>query len=388
MTKKLYYETPYATIFQGTIISCEKGKVGYETIMNQTLFYPEGGGQPGDIGHIDGIEIFDARMIEGDVVHYSHKPFEVGSIVTGEINWDYRFDLMQNHTGEHIISGVICEEYGYDNVGFHMGKEKITIDFNGKIEENQLYHLEQKANEAIWKNIPVGIQFHEGQGLEEMNYRSKIPLEGAVRIVTVDKYDCCACCGLHVGLAGEIGIIKIIGQQSYKGGTRLDILCGKRALNHYYIRNQVSEEVGYELSVSGEFIVQGVSRLIEEKNQLIQSLNKMKLENFEMKIERILFQKKEEDNKIFVVEDGLEGKDITRFSDLLLEKTGAYIGVLSGESFALLSPKKEARGLLEEMKQVFDCKGGGKPEAVQGKINGDKNKIKEFFREQGFFIVE
>ena len=261
MTDKLYYQNAYSTKFKGTVLSCEKSKEGYHIVLNQTLFYPEGGGQPGDKGMIGEVSVFDVHEKNGEIIHYTDAPLEVGLEVTGEIHWEHRFDLMQNHSGEHILSGIICEKYGCDNVGFHMGRERITIDLNAQIPSEDLPWLEERANQAIWENTPIQISYPEKEELEALEYRSKIELIGEVRIVRAGKYDCCACCGTHVRLAGEIGIIKIVGMQNYKGGTRLELLCGKRALLYYQKIHQASNGVGRALSVQEEQIENGVQKL-------------------------------------------------------------------------------------------------------------------------------
>ena len=237
MTEKLYYRDAYATKFTARVLDCTEEKKHWTVILNRTLFYPEGGGQPADIGVLGGVRVLDVHERGEDIVHTTDKPLPVGAEVEGEIDWEHRFDLMQNHSGEHILSGVICGRYGCDNVGFHMGKESITIDLNTKIPAEDLPYLEEKANEAIWKNVPVGIRYPSKEELAKLEYRSKKELEGQVRIVNVGEYDCCACCGTHVKLAGEIGQIKIIGAQNYKGGTRLELLCGKRGTILHYVEN-------------------------------------------------------------------------------------------------------------------------------------------------------
>ncbi|MBR6652269.1 MAG: alanyl-tRNA editing protein, partial [Anaerotignum sp.] len=252
MTEKLYYLDAYATTFTAKVLECTEDKKNWKVVLDRTLFYPEGGGQPADMGTLGGVKVLDVHEKDDIITHTTDKPLEVGAEVEGEIDWERRFDLMQNHSGEHILSGVICQKYGCDNVGFHMGKEMITIDLNTKIPEEDLPWLEEKANEAIWNNVPVGIRYPSKEELDALDYRSKKELEGQVRIVNVGDYDCCACCGTHVKLAGEIGLIKIISSQNYKGGTRLELLSGKRALQDYRKKNDVSAQAGQLLSVPAE----------------------------------------------------------------------------------------------------------------------------------------
>ena len=306
----------------------------------------------------------------------------------GEIDWERRFDLMQNHSGEHILSGVICAKYGCDNVGFHMGKEMITIDLNTKIPEEDLVWLEEKANEAIWNNVPVGIRYPSKEELDALDYRSKKELEGQVRIVNVGEYDCCACCGTHVKLAGEIGLIKIISSQNYKGGTRLELLSGKRALQDYRKKNEVSAQAGQLLSVPAEKVDGAVKNVLAERDELIQTLNQLKWKYFNLKAEQVA----EGTENILFFGEGLNSKDMTHFADLLLKKGAKRTAVFSpsgdGFAFVLLSSEKDGRDFTDAMKEPFSCKGGGKPDAVQGRVVGEKKAIKTFFEEKGFLVEE
>ncbi len=388
MTEKLYYTDAYATAFTARVLDCKEEKKHWIVVLDRTLFYPEGGGQPADIGTLGGVRVLDVHEKGDLILHTTDKPLAVGTEVTGEIDWENRFDLMQNHSGEHILSGIICGKYGCDNVGFHMGKESITIDLNTKIPAEDLPWLEEKANEAIWKNVPVGIRYPSPAELAKLDYRSKKELEGQVRIVNVGDYDCCACCGTHVKLAGEIGQIKIIGMQNYKGGTRMELLCGKRALQDYRKKNEVSAEVGRLLSVPSIKTDAAVKNLLAERDMLLQTLHQLKWSYFTLKAEQM---PKGTENILFF-SDGLNSKDLTHFADLLLQKGAKRAAVFSkaGESYAfvLLSAEKDARTFTDEMKEPFGCKGGGKGDAVQGRVVAEKKALRAFFTEKGFLIVE
>lgn len=388
MTEKLYYQDAYATTFTAKVLECTEDKKHFKVVLDRTLFYPEGGGQPADMGTLGGVKVLDVHEKKDIITHTTDKPLEVGIEVEGEIDWERRFDLMQNHSGEHILSGVICGKYGCDNVGFHMGKESITIDLNTKIPEEDLPWLEEKANEAIWKNVPVGIRYPSKEELEAIDYRSKKELEGQVRIVNVGDYDCCACCGTHVKLAGEIGQIKIISAQNYKGGTRLELLSGKRALLDFRKKNDVSAEAGRLLSVPAEQVDRAVKNLLAERDELIQTLNQLKWKTFNLKAEQVA----EGTENILFFGEGLNSKDMTHFADLLLKKGAKRTAVFSpsgdGFAFVLLSVEKDGRDFTDAMKEPFGCKGGGKPDAVQGRVTGEKKAIQAFFEERGFLVEE
>ena len=388
MTEKLYYLDAYATKFTAKVLECTEDKKNFKVVLDRTLFYPEGGGQPADMGTLGGVKVLDVHEKDDIITHTTDKPLEVGAEVEGEIDWECRFDLMQNHSGEHILSGVICQKYGCDNVGFHMGKEMITIDLNTKIPEEDLPWLEEKANEAIWNNVPVGIRYPSKEELDALDYRSKKELEGQVRIVNVGDYDCCACCGTHVKLAGEIGQIKIISSQNYKGGTRLELLSGKRALQDFRKKNDVSAQAGQLLSVPAEKVDAAVKNVLAERDELIQTLNQLKWKYFNLKAEQVA----EGTENILFFGDGFNSKDMTHFADLLLKNGAKRTAVFSpsgdGFAFVLLSNEKDGRDFTDAMKEPFACKGGGKPDAVQGRVTGAKKDIQAFFEERGFLVEE
>ena len=388
MTEKLYYTDAYATAFTASVLDCQAEKNHWSVVLDRTLFYPEGGGQPADIGTLGGVQVLDVQEKGNRILHTTEQPLPIGKEVVGEIDWAHRFDLMQNHSGEHILSGVICEKYGCDNVGFHMGAESITIDFNAKIPAEDLPWLEERANEAIWENAPVGIRYPSPKELAALEYRSKKELEGQVRIVNVGDYDCCACCGTHVRLAGEIGQIKIIGSQNYKGGTRMELLCGKRALRDFRKKNDASAEVGRLLSVPSIKIDAATKNLLTERDALMQTLNHLKWKYFTLQAEQV----PQGTENILFFGEGLNSKDMTHLADLLLQKGSKRAAVFShageGYTFVLLSAEQDARTYTDEMQVRFGCKGGGKPNAVQGRVAAEKKALREFFTEKGFSIAE
>lgn len=390
MTEKQYYQNAYETVFRAVVLECRKEKELYGIVLDRTYFYPEGGGQPADQGFLGSARVLDVHEKDETIIHLTDKPLEAGTEAEGRIDWNRRFDLMQNHSGEHILSGIICGRYGCDNVGFHMGKEAVTIDFNTKIPPEALKELEERANEAVWRNTPFETLYPSKEELAAMEYRSKKELEGQVRIVRAGEYDCCACCGTHVRFAGEIGQIKIIGMQNYKGGTRLEIVCGRRALEDYRNKADAAEAAGQLLSVPAIQAGKAVENLLSERDSLIQALSRLKWAYFTEKAE--LLPEKTGNIAFFI--DGLNSKDLTHFADLLLkkaEKRAAVFTKKEGEpayAFVLLSKEKDAREMTEELRTAFDCKGGGKPDAVQGKVSGKKADLQAFLVKKGFLTAD
>ena len=228
-TKKLYYDDPFLREFSAQVLSCEEVKGGFSVVLDATAFYPEGGGQPADRGTLGMIRVLDVHEKDGVITHLCDGGFEPGETVKGAIDWARRFDHMQQHSGEHICSGLICERFGCDNVGFHMGADIVTIDFNAEIGWEELMEIEARANRYIYEDHAIDIQFHRGAELEAIDYRSKKPLEGDVRIVSFPGADCCACCGTHVSRSGQVGIVKFLSCQKFREGVRIELLCGERA---------------------------------------------------------------------------------------------------------------------------------------------------------------
>ena len=185
MTERLYYEDAHMRTFTARVASCAPGKHGFDVVLDRTCFYPEGGGQAGDTGLLGGVRVTDTHERDGEVVHYCESPLEVGAEVAGEIDWDARFERMQLHSGEHILSGLAHKHFGYENVGFHMGADFVTIDFNGMLDDAQLAMLEREANEAVWQDLPVEVTYPSPEELKTIPYRSKKELTGQVRIVTI-----------------------------------------------------------------------------------------------------------------------------------------------------------------------------------------------------------
>ena len=255
MTRKLYYEDSHLSRFESRVTDCVSREKGYEIILEATAFYPEGGGQACDLGTLGGQAVLDVWERGEDVIHLCAGPLEVGAMAEGVIDYARRFDLMQQHTGEHIVSGIIHRRYGYHNVGFHMGANFTEIDFDGRIPAGDLESIEKEANEALWKNIPVRCWYPSEAELPHVFYRTKKQLPWPVRIVEIPGYDSCACCGTHLKTTGEAGLVKLFSEVSLRGGSRIEMACGGRALellNRAYEQNRlVSQAFSAKLFETG-----------------------------------------------------------------------------------------------------------------------------------------
>ena len=364
--------------FSAIVEACEKVGDDYEAVLSRTAFFPEGGGQYADTGMIDGVEVIDVQERQGVIYHKVKESLELGKNVEGTIDWNERFSKMQQHSGEHIVSGLVHAIFGYDNVGFHMGKDAVTMDFNGIISKEQLKEIEKKANEAVAKNLDIEVLYPSGEELSGIEYRSKIEIEGQVRIVIVPGYDVCACCAPHVKKTGEIGIIKLVGMQNYKGGVRVSMLCGFRALVDYEEKSESVKKISVMLSTKESEIVEGVARVKEElamQKQRVADLQRMLLE---YKV-RVL----EGDQEIAILfETELEGNAPRELVNLLLNK-GVGIGAVfagddvNGYRYVIGSRSIDVRGCAKMLNEKFHGRGGGKAEMVQGSLCGNENEIRE-----------
>ena len=378
MTEKLFYEDSHMITFSAVVIACEKAGDYYEAVLTRTAFFPEGGGQYADTGTIDGVEVIDVQERQGLIYHKICKPLEIGKEVEGNIDWEERFSKMQQHSGEHIVSGLVNQNFGYDNVGFHMGKDAITMDFNGVLTKEQLSEIEKKANEAVVKNIEIQVIYPLKEELDKIEYRSKIEIEGQVRIVRIPGYDTCACCAPHVKKTGEIGIIKLTGLQNYKGGVRVSMLCGFRALADYNEKSESVKTISVMLSAKENEIASEVNRIKEEL-----SLQKGKIIELQRNLLECKVKELEANQEIVVLfESDLEGNAPRELMNMILEKGTEVAAVFSGDSmkgyrYVIGSRTKDVRMCAKALNEKFQGRGGGKPEMVQGSVCGNEIEIRE-----------
>ncbi len=383
-TERLYDKNSHLKEFEAVVLSCEKKETikgeaaGYRVVLDRTAFFPEGGGQFGDRGRLDETEVTDTREKGGIIYHETVTPLEPGCTVKGRIDYDVRFDRMQQHSGEHILSGLVHSLYGYDNVGFHLGEEATTLDFNGELTEAQVKDLERLANRGVFENVPVQVLYPTKEQLKSVNYRSKIEIEGQIRIVSIPGYDICACCAPHVDRTGEIGLIKIIGCEKHRGGCRMTILCGFRALSDYQRKQQSVTEVSVALSAKPERIGEAVLHAKEQQGRLREQLNRMQQLYLGRKLEELTA----EDRNVCIFEEELDSVAARNFINSAMEKCGGICGAFigtdeTGYHYILGSRTTDLRVFSRAMNERFQGKGGGKPEMVQGSLMGRAEEIQE-----------
>lgn len=382
-TIRLYYEDVYTKEFQGAVTECRETERGYQILLDRSAFYPEGGGQPCDLGTLNGIRVMDVQEEKGELIHYTERPLEPGTAVEGRIDWDRRFDLMQQHSGEHIVSGLVHAAYGYNNVGFHMGSDVITIDFSGVLDREQLVEIEDKANRKIWENSRVKIFYPEKEELKSLPYRSKKELEGRIRLVEFPGADLCACCGTHVAYTGEIGMVKLLDAENFREGVRVTMISGKRVMDYLNRIHEQNRRISVKLSAKAEETAQAVERLWEENYRL-----KGRALHMEQELCRTEAERWNGAGNVLLFHEGLDADGVRRMADAVMQTCGGRCAVFSGDpdegyKYAVGEKNGDLRQFVKEMNQALNGRGGGRPFFAQGSVKASPEEIREFFRGQG-----
>ena len=379
MTRKLYYEDCHLSRFCAQVVSCQKSEKGFEVILNETAFYPEGGGQACDLGTLNGLRVLDVQERGEEIVHFCDGPLEAGTAAEGVIDYERRFDLMQQHTGEHIVSGIIHRRYGYHNVGFHMGSEMIEIDFDGIVPAEDLAVIEREANQALWKNLPVRCWYPSEEELPNVFYRTKRALPWPVRIVQVPGYDSCACCGVHVERTGEVGLVKLFSVVGLRGGCRIEMSCGNRALK---LLNQAFEQ--------NRLVSQAFSAKWPETGEAARKMNdalaheKYRVSQLQKQIFETVARNYQGAAQVLHFEPDLEPAQVRVLADVIAQHCDGRVSVFSGTdeagyAYAMVDHKEDLRAFGKEMTAALHGRGGGKPNFQQGRLAAKREEIEAFY---------
>lgn len=378
MTQRLYEQDAYCRRFTARVLCCEPAGDRCAVVLDRTAFFPEGGGQAADTGRLDGVAVLDVQTDGETITHYTAAALPVGQTVTGELDWPQRFCRMQKHTGEHIVSGLIHREYGLENVGFHLGHEDVTLDLNGELSREQLDRIEDMANAAVADDRPVTARYPSEQELAGMAYRSKKALAGAVRIVTVEGIDVCACCAPHVPSTGQIGVIKLLDALRYKGGMRIHMQCGRDALLDYRMRYAQTATVAAALSVRQDAVTAAVERLLEQKEQLARQLRQAQ--------RTLLLQRAKEiapgTGAVCLITGPLESALLQELATAVKSRCEHFCAVFAGEDdtgyqYMLLGQAPPA--LQERMTAQLGARGGGRDGVLRGRVTATVQQIRTFF---------
>ena len=380
-TEKLYYADPFLKEFTATVLDCQAGKNGYTVTLDRTAFYPEGGGQPADHGTLDDAAVTDVHEKNGVIFHNVDRAVEIGKAVSGFIDWARRFDHMQQHSGEHICSGLICGRYGCDNVGFHMGTDIVTIDFNADIPWEELLEIEGQANRYIQEDHPIDIQFHRGAELDAIDYRSKKPLEGDVRIVAFPGADCCACCGTHVLRSGQVGLVKFLSVQKFREGVRIELLCGQRALDYLSRTWEQAKTIGQHLSVKPVDAAAAVERLEGELSAL-----KMRCAGLEEAVFAGIAAEQAGKGNVLLFQPPMKPDSVRKLADAVSKACGGLAAVFAGEgshyAYALgRADGQDISAAVKALNGALHGRGGGRNGFAQGSVEAAQSAIEAFFKE-------
>ena len=367
MTEKLYYLDSHLFTFDAVVLDCREEKTGYSVVLDRTAFFPEGGGQLADTGTLGGVRVLDVQEREGEIRHYTGAPLTVGDTVHGELDREQRLRRMQNHSGEHILSGLVHDTYGWDNVGFHMGAECMIIDFSGELSWAQLMELETRANEVVRQNLPLHIWFPGEAELSTLEYRSKLELTENVRIVEIPGVDRCACCAPHVKRTGEVGVIKILDSTRHRGGQRVSVICGMDALEDYRARQESVTDISRSLSAKRSEAFQAVQRILNEQQEMKARLDALSLKL----IGTMAAAEPATDGNILVFDDSLGEIAQRELVNLLMEKAGGFAAVFVGSDregwrYIIGSLHCDLRAGARAINAAIGGRGGGKPQMIQG----------------------
>ena len=388
-TKKLYDIDAYAVAFEAKVLSCEKeetsdkngeGAERYRVILDQTLFFPEEGGQTPDKGTLNEARVLDVQIEKDVIVHWTDQPLVEGGEVNGTIDWQHRFFNMQQHSGEHLFSGLAYRKYGYKNVGFHLSNQIVTMDFDHAFTEEQLQEMEWAINEAIVANVEIKTGYPSKETLENLEYRSKIAIDGAIRIVEIPGYDICACCAPHVKRTGEIGMFKIQNVQNYKGGMRISFLCGFRALQEYRKKAQIISELSGILTTNQENLADHVTKLKTQVQSLKTQLSNAKQSLMESKIREIPAEQK----NVLLFERELDTPVVRTTVNTLVEKHDGICGVFVGDdadgyTFIIGSKSVDCKEVAAKLRETCNARGGGSNQMIQGSVQTTKKVLLQIF---------
>ena len=378
-TEKLFYADPFLTEFDARVLACEAVKDGFAVVLDRTAFYPEGGGQPYDTGVLGGAEVLDVHEKASVITHKCAAPLPVGAAVHGKIDRAQRFDHMQQHSGEHIISGLLCSTFHCDNVGFHMGADVVTIDYNAPITWEQALEVEHRANAYIWADHPIRIWYPSPEELATLPYRSKKALEGPVRITEFPGADMCACCGTHVARSGQVGLLKLLSCQKFRDGARLELLCGRRALDYLSASWEQARQIGQALSVKPQSAAAAVGRMQEELLALKEKAAYLEEADFAHTAERY-----RDTGNVLHITGKLDGDGARRLCDAIARAAGGRCAVFAGSDgayqYAVIESGGDLRPLVKDMNAALHGRGGGRDGFAQGSAACTAEDIRSFFQ--------
>ena len=385
MTQKLYYIDSHLFTFTATVLRCEQNRDRWEIVLDETAFFPEGGGQPADPGVIEGVPVLDVQEEPDGVAHYLAARVPAGETVTCELDGKTRMRRMQNHTGEHILCGLAHRAWGYENVGFHLGEDAVTMDLSGELTPEQLHWLEAEGNRVVWENVPVTAEYPDIALLPTLTYRSKLDLTENVRLVTIEGYDVCACCAPHVKHTGQVGMIKIVDAMRHRGGMRLTILCGVDAYKDYVNRFEQVKAISNLLSTPKDEIVPAVEHQLAEKDALHREIADRDRKLIALRLESL----PKTDGSLCVVDRFDDFEAMRELVNVGMERAGGVCAAFSGSDeegyrYIIGSKTVDLRAEAKAINAAISGKGGGRSTMIQGSCTAKKAELEAYFAERDF----
>ena len=373
MTNRIYYTEPYRTEFEATVVAVDTVDGRTQVTLDQTAFYPTSGGQPSDIGTLGGAavsEVIDRE--DGTIAHVTSGALKVSEVVQGTIDWARRFDHMQQHTGQHVLSAAFDRLFGVRTESFHMGSVSATIDLAREVSAKEVAKAEDEANRIVWENRPVAIRFATAEEVAKMPLRKESIRTGPLRLIEVEGFDLSACGGTHVARTGGIGVIAIGGWEKFRGGARVEFLCGGRALHRFRLWRGSLAATQKFLSVAPEEMAAAVERMQAESKAQQRTLRGFQ-EKLAIHEAHALLQKAGDQAAII---EALEGWDAQGLKAIAVaaaaEKPNAVVALFTTTTPALVviargtSATIDAGAMLKSLVAQFGGKGGGTPDLAQG----------------------
>ncbi|MBQ5338551.1 MAG: alanyl-tRNA editing protein [Oscillospiraceae bacterium] len=390
-TEKLYDKNAYLRNFTAKVLSCEPladakkrtDDAAYAVILDRTAFFPEGGGQTADTGNLGNAVVCDVQEIDGEIVHLVDVPLPVGEELAAELDWEVRFRKMQNHTGEHLISGIVHSQFGYDNVGFHLGTDGVTVDFSGVLTASELEFVEYIANRVVGLNVPVTVSYPTPEECAVMEYRSKLDLTENVRIVTIEGWDVCACCAPHVTHTGAVGGIKILSCENWKGGVRIRMLCGLDARDDYQKRLTQTVRISNLLSCKQLEAADAVERLMKQSQAEREESAKLRRALLDSKIAAL----HETDGNLVIFDDLLDNNNLRNLVNAGVPLCGGVCAAFQGNDtdgyrYIIGSQSVKLRAWAKEFNSALSGRGGGSEEMIQGTVTAKAEDIRAYLGDQ------
>jgi len=384
MVEKLYYKDSHLFEFEALVTDCREDKKGFLITLDKTAFFPEGGGQAADTGTLGGVNVLDVREKDGEILHLCDAPLKAGDTVKGCLDAAQRLERMQSHSGEHVVSGIVHGLFGYDNVGFHMGSDFMTINFSGELSDDDLKKVETLANETVRKNIPIRAYFPGEEELKTLEYRSKLELTHDVRLVEIPGVDLCACCAPHVSFTGEIGLIKVLSSERHRGGQRITLVCGMAALEAVRVLQENASAVSVLLSAKRTELAPAVTRLIAERDELKEKLAQLSMDTAKL----ICKTSPAGEDSVCVFNSSLTEPALRELANLLSEKC-ALAACFSGDDeqgykYIIKSSSIDMKKAAKVINEGIDGRGGGRDGMITGFARKPEAEIRIFMENLRF----